>query len=50
LLDSQGKVDRLIPLGNHGKQIFDRIPQGILKIYIRRIEADEELIRRGGSR
>ncbi|MDR0450414.1 MAG: hypothetical protein LBH26_04030 [Treponema sp.] len=50
LLDSQGKVDRLIPLGNHGQQVFDRIPPGILKIYIRRIEADEELIRRGGRR
>jgi hypothetical protein len=47
LLDARGKVDRLIPLGSHGKQIFDRIPQGILKLYIRRIEADEELIRRG---
>jgi hypothetical protein len=50
LLDGQGKVDRLIPLGNHGRQIFDRVPQGILKIYIRRIEADEELIRKGGGR
>jgi hypothetical protein len=48
LLDDQGKVDRLIPLGNHGRQVFNRIPQGILKLYIRRIEADEELIRRGG--
>jgi hypothetical protein len=47
LLDDQGKVDRLIPLGNHGRQIFNRIPPGILKIYIRRIEADEEQIRRG---
>jgi hypothetical protein len=50
LLNGQGKVDRLIPLGNHGRQIFDRVPQGILKIYIRRIEADEELIRKGGGR
>jgi hypothetical protein len=50
LLDGQGKVDRLIPLGNHGRQIFDRVPQGILKIYIHRIEADEELIRKGGGR
>ncbi|MDR3193152.1 MAG: hypothetical protein LBT87_08820 [Treponema sp.] len=49
LLDDQGKVDRLIPLGNHGRQIFDRIPRGILRIYIRRIESDEKLIRRGGG-
>jgi hypothetical protein len=50
LMDDQGKVDRLIPLGNHGRQVFDRIPRGTLNIYIRRIEADEELIRRGGRR
>jgi hypothetical protein len=50
LLDGQGKVERLIPLGNHGRQVFGRIPQGALNIYIRRIEADEELLRRGGPR
>jgi hypothetical protein len=49
LLDAGGKVDRFIPLGNHGRQVFDRIPQGILRIYTRRIEADEELLRRGGG-
>jgi hypothetical protein len=48
ILDAQGKVERLIPLGNHGRQVFGHIPQGALNIYIRRIEADEELIRRGG--
>jgi hypothetical protein len=49
LLDARGKVERLIPLGSHSRQVFDRIPQGILKLYIRRIEADEELIRRGAG-
>jgi hypothetical protein len=49
LLDGRGKVDRLIPLDGHGRQVFDHIPRGILKIYIRRIEADEELIRRKGG-
>jgi hypothetical protein len=49
LLDDQGKVERLIPLGNHGRQVFDRIPQGTLNVYIRRIEAEEELAR-GGRR
>jgi hypothetical protein len=39
LLDEQGKVDRLIPLGNHGRQVFNRVPRGVLKIYIRKIEA-----------
>jgi hypothetical protein len=50
LLDGQGKVDRLIPLGNHGRQVFDRVPQGVLKIYIRKIEADEALTRGGRDR
>jgi hypothetical protein len=49
LVDEQGKVERFIPLGNHGRQIFDQIPQGILGIYIRRIEADEDRIT-GGRR
>jgi hypothetical protein len=49
LLDDQGKAERIIPLGNHGRQVFDRIPPGALKLYIRRIEADVELAR-GGRR
>jgi hypothetical protein len=38
LIDSQGRVERLIPLGTHAEQIFERIPVGILNVYIRRIE------------
>jgi hypothetical protein len=38
LLDPQGRVERLIPLGTHGEQIIERIPAGILDAYIRRIE------------
>jgi hypothetical protein len=49
LLDEQGKVDRLIPLGNHGRQVFDRVPSGVLKIYIHKIEADKEPLRGGGE-
>jgi hypothetical protein len=38
LIDPQGQVERLIPLGAHAEQIFERIPAGILNVYIRRIE------------
>jgi hypothetical protein len=42
-IDSQGRVERLIPLGTHGEQAFERIPKGILDVYIRRIEGEEDL-------
>jgi hypothetical protein len=38
LIDPQGRVERLIPLGTHGEQIIERIPVGLLEAYIRRIE------------
>jgi hypothetical protein len=41
LIDSQGRVERLIPLGAHGEQAFERIPRGILDLYIRRIEGEK---------
>ncbi|MDR0732424.1 MAG: hypothetical protein LBF63_12205 [Treponema sp.] len=43
LIDPQGRVERLIPLGTHGEQIFERIPTGILNVYIRRIERGKPL-------
>ncbi|MDR0640883.1 MAG: hypothetical protein LBG07_00315 [Treponema sp.] len=42
LIDSQGKVERFIPLGAHGEQAFERIPRGILDVYIRRVEGEEK--------
>jgi hypothetical protein len=42
LIDSQGRVERLIPLGAHGEQVFERVPRGILDVYIRRIEGEEK--------
>jgi hypothetical protein len=42
LIDSQGRVERLIPLGAHGEQAFERIPRGILDVYIRRVEGEEK--------
>jgi hypothetical protein len=43
LIDPQGRVERIIPLGTHGEQAFERTPRGILDIYIRRIEGEEGL-------
>jgi hypothetical protein len=43
LIGPQGQVERLIPLGTHGEQVFERIPEGILSAYIRRIEAGKNL-------
>ncbi|GHV63495.1 hypothetical protein AGMMS49587_13710 [Spirochaetia bacterium] len=35
-----GTVERVIPLGVHGKQLFGNLPQGVLRVYIHRIEAE----------
>jgi hypothetical protein len=42
-IDSQGRVERIIPLGAHGEQAFERMPRGILDVYIRRIEGEKSL-------
>jgi hypothetical protein len=42
-IDSQGRVERIIPLGAHGEQAFERMPRGILDVYIRRIEGEKAL-------
>jgi len=34
-----GKVIEIIPLGSHARQIMGRIPQGLIQVYIRRIES-----------
>jgi hypothetical protein len=38
LVNSGGRVERVIPLGIHSEQAFERLPQGVLDAYIRRIE------------
>jgi hypothetical protein len=42
LINSNGRVERIIPLGTHSEQAFERLPQGILDVYIRRIEGGVE--------
>ncbi|MDR2159021.1 MAG: hypothetical protein LBP23_03015 [Treponema sp.] len=39
LVNPAGQVEELIPLSGHGKETMDRIPQGVVEVYIRRIEA-----------
>ena len=38
-IDSEGKVKEIIPLGRHAHKVMDRIPNGQIQVYIRRIEA-----------
>jgi hypothetical protein len=39
VVSKAGQVEEIIPLGAHAGQVLDRIPQGVMRIYIRRIEA-----------
>jgi hypothetical protein len=48
VVSPDGKVARVIPLGDHGEQLFKNLPQGILRVYIHRIES--ELARWGGEK
>jgi len=38
-ISEQGKVVEIIPLGNHARQVIDQIPQGLIQVYVRRIES-----------
>jgi hypothetical protein len=38
LIGAGGRVEQIIPLGEHAEQIMKRMPRGILDIYVRRIE------------
>ncbi|GHV43602.1 hypothetical protein AGMMS49546_25670 [Spirochaetia bacterium] len=40
VVNPRGKVERIIPLGLHGEQVFKHLSQGILRVYIHRIEAE----------
>jgi hypothetical protein len=39
LVSGEGKVEELLPLSGSARQLVDRIPQGIIGVYVRRIEA-----------
>ena len=38
-ISNDGKVTDIVPLGNHARQIVDRIPEGMVHVYLRRIES-----------
>jgi hypothetical protein len=37
-IGKDGKAADVVPLGSHARQVIGRIPQGVIQIYIRRIE------------
>jgi len=37
-ISGDGKAGNLVPLGSHARQIIGRIPQGVINVYLRRIE------------
>jgi hypothetical protein len=41
-ISPEGEVGRPIPLGAHSAQIMDRLSQGTLQTYIKRLEAEEK--------
>jgi hypothetical protein len=38
LLSREGKVESLVPLSTSAVQLFDRLPAGVLQLYVRRAE------------
>jgi len=38
-ISEEGKITEIIPLGNHAQQVMDQIPQGLIQVYVRRIES-----------
>jgi len=37
-VSNEGKVIEIIPLSNHARQLMNRIPPGVIQMYVRRIE------------
>ena len=44
-ISAEGQIVEMVPLGNHARQIVDRIPQGLIDVYVRRIESTVALHR-----
>ena len=38
-ISEDGKALGIVPLGGHARQLIGRIPQGVIQVYIRRIES-----------
>ena len=42
VVNSQGKVEDILPLSANGDKMLSRIPSGMIQLYIRRIEGNNE--------
>jgi len=38
-IDKAGKAVGIVPLGGHARQVIGRIPPGVMRVYLRRIES-----------
>ena len=38
-INKDGKAAGIVPLGSHARQVIGRIPQGVIQVYIRRVES-----------
>jgi len=38
-INKDGKAVDIVPLGSHARQVIGRIPQGVIQVYLRRIES-----------
>ena len=38
-ISERGEVTDLVPLGSHARKVIGRIPQGLIQVYLRRIES-----------
>jgi hypothetical protein len=38
-VNKDGKAVDIVPLGSHARQVIGRIPQGVIQVYIQRIES-----------
>jgi hypothetical protein len=38
-INKDGKAVDIVPLGSHARQLIVRIPQGVIEIYLRRVES-----------
>ena len=38
-INAEGKAVDIVPLGSHARQVIDRIPQGVIQIYLHRVES-----------
>jgi len=38
-INKDGKAVDIVPLGSHARQLINRIPQGVIQVYLRRVES-----------